>query len=199
MNSPHRGRLSRLVERFGSRITVGEILAIPDYFRALWGSHVQVSTATHESLGIATLEAMYARNYCLLPDLGAYPEVVGPANKKRSTIRGKSAWPIESWGRSTIRRGVSPWPIGLRSGPAATALTSSGARWRRSFSRCASARDPRRYAGPGKLEEGMGTVHYRSAFVPLPFASTRGHRSLRPRPVRSDHRRGRSRCPAVSA
>jgi glycosyltransferase involved in cell wall biosynthesis len=39
---------------------------------------VQVSTATHESLGIATLEAMYARNCCLLPDLGAYPEVVGP-------------------------------------------------------------------------------------------------------------------------
>ena len=81
VNSPHRGRLSRLAKRFGSRVTVGETLAIPDYFRALWGSHVQVSTATHESLGIATLEAMYARNYCLLPDLGAYPEVVGPVRE----------------------------------------------------------------------------------------------------------------------
>jgi glycosyltransferase involved in cell wall biosynthesis len=81
VNSPHRACLSRLAKRFGPRITVGETLAIPDYFRALWGSHVQVSTATHESLGIATLEAMYARNCCLLPDLGAYPEVVGPVRE----------------------------------------------------------------------------------------------------------------------
>jgi glycosyltransferase involved in cell wall biosynthesis len=89
-NSPHHGRLSRLAELFGSRLTVGETLAIPDYFRALWGSHVQVSTATHESLGIATLEAMYARNCCLVPDLGAYPEVVGPVREALYDPRAES-------------------------------------------------------------------------------------------------------------
>lgn len=81
VSSPHHSSLCRLVKRFGDRIRVSETLAIPEYFRALWGSHVQVSTAVHESLGIATLEAMYARNCCFLPDLGAYPEVVGPVRE----------------------------------------------------------------------------------------------------------------------
>lgn len=36
---------------------------------------MQVSTATHESLGIATLEAMYTRNCCILPCQCCYPEI----------------------------------------------------------------------------------------------------------------------------
>jgi glycosyltransferase involved in cell wall biosynthesis len=36
-----------------------------------------VSTATHESLGVSTLEAMYTANCCILPRLGSYPEICG--------------------------------------------------------------------------------------------------------------------------
>ena len=33
--------------------------------------------ATHEHLGIATLEAMYTHNCCLLPNRCSYPEITG--------------------------------------------------------------------------------------------------------------------------
>ena len=200
VNSPHRGRLSRLAERFGSRVTVGETLAIPDYFRALWGSHVQVSTATHESLGIATLEAMYARNYCLLPDLGAYPEVVGPVREalydpREERLADRIVGAIDD-PRGACRRGRSACGAGRPLPP----RRHRAARWRRSFSRCASARDPRPYTGSQDARTGMGTVHHRSGFVPPAHTPRQeGHRPLRPCPVPSDHRRGRSRCPAVSA
>jgi glycosyltransferase involved in cell wall biosynthesis len=43
----------------------------------LWRATIQVSTASHESLGMATLEAMYTENCCVLPRLGSYPALCG--------------------------------------------------------------------------------------------------------------------------
>ncbi|MGP3915193.1 glycosyltransferase [Nonomuraea sp. 10N515B] len=64
-----------LRKQFGERVMLGENMSLPSYFRALWMSDIQVSTASHESLGIATLEAMYTENCCLLPRTGSYPEI----------------------------------------------------------------------------------------------------------------------------
>jgi hypothetical protein len=64
-----------LRRRFRERVIAGNNMALGDYFRALWMSDIQVSTAFHESLGIATLEAMYTENCCLLPFRGSYPEI----------------------------------------------------------------------------------------------------------------------------
>jgi hypothetical protein len=69
--------LQRLRAKFGCRIQLGNTLQLPEYYTALWNSHIQISTADHESLGIATLEAMYAKNCCLLPAREAYPEIAG--------------------------------------------------------------------------------------------------------------------------
>ena len=55
----------------------GNNLPLPNYYRALWMAELQVSTATHESLGIATLEAMHTGTCCILPRLGSYPEITG--------------------------------------------------------------------------------------------------------------------------
>jgi glycosyltransferase involved in cell wall biosynthesis len=60
------------------RVRLGDDLPIDDYYAALWEAHIQVSTATHESLGVATLEAMATGNCCLLPRIGAYPEITDP-------------------------------------------------------------------------------------------------------------------------
>lgn len=68
-------RLSRL---YPGRVIVGNTLAFPEYYRLLWEADIQVSTATHESLGIATLEAMYTQNCCLLPVLDSYCEISRP-------------------------------------------------------------------------------------------------------------------------
>lgn len=73
--SPGMGGITALIRRFGDRVILGNDMPIADYYRALWMSDIQVSTATHESLGIATLEAMYTKNCCVLPRLGAYPEI----------------------------------------------------------------------------------------------------------------------------
>ncbi|MFF5114992.1 glycosyltransferase [Streptosporangium sp. NPDC000509] len=64
-----------LRKQFGERVLLGGDMPLPNYFRALWMSDIQVSTAAHESLGIATLEAMYTENCCLLPHRGSYPEI----------------------------------------------------------------------------------------------------------------------------
>ena len=48
-----------------------------NYYRALWMAELQVSTATHESLGVSTLEAMHTGTCCILPCLGSYPEITG--------------------------------------------------------------------------------------------------------------------------
>jgi glycosyltransferase involved in cell wall biosynthesis len=70
--------LARLARSYPGRVTTGEDLPIDAYYAALWQAQVQVSVATHESLGIATLEAMATRNCCLLPQIGAYPEITEP-------------------------------------------------------------------------------------------------------------------------
>jgi glycosyltransferase involved in cell wall biosynthesis len=54
---------------------LGAAYALPEYFRLLWKSDFQISTALHEGLGIATLEAMYTDNCCLHPDRCSYPEI----------------------------------------------------------------------------------------------------------------------------
>lgn len=68
-------RLAELSGRFPGRLTSGETYSLPEYFRILWKADIQVSTALHEGLGIATLEAMYACNCCLLPNRCSYPEI----------------------------------------------------------------------------------------------------------------------------
>lgn len=70
-------RIAHLSRSFPGRFILGGDLTIDNYFAALWRSRVQISTATHESLGVATLEAMATRTHCLLPRCGAYPEIVG--------------------------------------------------------------------------------------------------------------------------
>lgn len=73
--SPGGTAVADLVAEFGRRVRLGADMSIDEYYRALWMSDIQVSTATHESLGMATLEAMYTGNCCLLPRLGSYPEI----------------------------------------------------------------------------------------------------------------------------
>jgi len=67
--------LANLRTRFRDRVIVGNNMSLEDYYRALWMCDMQVSTASHESLGISTLEAMYTENCCLLPLRGSYPEI----------------------------------------------------------------------------------------------------------------------------
>ena len=50
---------------------------LPAYYQALWMADLQVSTATHETLGVSTLEAMYTGTCCILPRIGSYPEITG--------------------------------------------------------------------------------------------------------------------------
>jgi glycosyltransferase involved in cell wall biosynthesis len=74
---PPCGALDSLVLEFPDRVLQGNDLPIEAYYRWLWGCDIQVSTAIHESLGIATLEAMYTGNYCVAPRIGSYPEILG--------------------------------------------------------------------------------------------------------------------------
>ena len=71
------GRFRELQARFPDRLILGNTYSIDEYFRILWKADIQVSTATHEHLGIATLEAMYAHTCCLLPNRCSYPEITG--------------------------------------------------------------------------------------------------------------------------
>ncbi len=50
---------------------------VDPYYPTLWKSHIQVSTATHETFGVATVEAMYTGNCCILPNHCSYPEITG--------------------------------------------------------------------------------------------------------------------------
>ncbi|MBX6390938.1 MAG: hypothetical protein IRZ08_18440 [Frankia sp.] len=70
-------QLASLAAAFPGRVIRGDDLSTDRYYAELWASQIQVSTAIHESLGVATLEAMATGNHCLLPRVGAYPEVVG--------------------------------------------------------------------------------------------------------------------------
>lgn len=71
--------LAELCRQFPRRVVLGDTFSIDDYFRWLWRSHIQVSTATHESFGVSTVEAIYAGCCSLLPVHGSYPEVSGRA------------------------------------------------------------------------------------------------------------------------
>ncbi len=69
--------VAELAEVFPTKVVLGNNLSLPDYYAALWRAELQVSTATHESLGVSTLEAMYTNTCCVLPRVGAYPEITG--------------------------------------------------------------------------------------------------------------------------
>jgi glycosyltransferase involved in cell wall biosynthesis len=70
-------RFRELGSRFPGRLIFGQTYSLAEYFHILWKADIQISTALHEGLGIATLEAMYANNCCLLPNRCSYPEITG--------------------------------------------------------------------------------------------------------------------------
>jgi glycosyltransferase involved in cell wall biosynthesis len=74
-HGPVRAHALALGIQYPGRLHFGDDLSIDDYYQWLWMADIQVSTAYHESLGISTLEAMYARNCCILPRIGSYPEL----------------------------------------------------------------------------------------------------------------------------
>ena len=67
--------IAELAKRFPDRVVLGRDMPLDEYYEALWAADLQVSTATHESLGVSTLEAMYTGNCCVLPRVGSYPEI----------------------------------------------------------------------------------------------------------------------------
>ncbi len=67
--------ITELAARFPEQVVLGRDMPLDEYYEALWAADLQVSTATHESLGVSTLEAMYTGNCCVLPRLGSYPEI----------------------------------------------------------------------------------------------------------------------------
>jgi glycosyltransferase involved in cell wall biosynthesis len=69
--------VASLASDFGDRVVLGNNMPLPAYYSALWRAELQVSTATHESLGVSTLEAMYTGTCCILPRVGSYPEITG--------------------------------------------------------------------------------------------------------------------------
>ena len=68
-------RFREMRDRFPGRLVFGGTYSLPEYFRLLWKADLQISTALHEGLGIATLEAMCTYNCCLLPNRCSYPEI----------------------------------------------------------------------------------------------------------------------------
>jgi glycosyltransferase involved in cell wall biosynthesis len=74
---PGGAAVTALAADFPEQVVLGNDLPLRDYYRALWMAEFQVSTATHESLGVSTLEAMHTGTCCLLPRLGSYPEITG--------------------------------------------------------------------------------------------------------------------------
>jgi glycosyltransferase involved in cell wall biosynthesis len=74
---PGGAAIAELAHRFPERVVLGRDMPLDEYFEALWAADLQVSTATHESLGVSTLEAMYTGNCCVLPRLGSYPDICG--------------------------------------------------------------------------------------------------------------------------
>jgi glycosyltransferase involved in cell wall biosynthesis len=67
--------IGALAARFPEQVLLGRDMPLDEYYEALWAADLQVSTATHESLGVSTLEAMYTGNCCVLPRVGSYPEI----------------------------------------------------------------------------------------------------------------------------
>ena len=77
-------QLQHLRACYGDRVILGNTMPLADYYQTLWQSHIQVSTALHESFGVSTVEAMYTRNLCILPDRQSYPEITDNTNLYRS-------------------------------------------------------------------------------------------------------------------
>lgn len=77
---PGHAEMETLRRTHPDRVRLRGDLSKADYYRALWDADVQVSTASHESLGIATLEAMWTDTCCVVPRVGAYPEVCGASS-----------------------------------------------------------------------------------------------------------------------
>jgi len=69
--------VAALAADFPGQVLLGNDMSLPDYYQALWMAELQVSTATHESLGVSTLEAMHTGTCCILPRRGSYPEITG--------------------------------------------------------------------------------------------------------------------------
>lgn len=74
---PGAAAIADLARRYPGRVHLGNDLPMAEYYRALWRSQLQVSTASHESLGVATLEAMYTATCCVLPRVANYPALCG--------------------------------------------------------------------------------------------------------------------------
>jgi glycosyltransferase involved in cell wall biosynthesis len=68
-------QLCELVKHFPEHVVLGKDMDLDDYYGRLWEAEIQVSTASHESFGVSTLEAMYTNNACLLPRCGSYPDI----------------------------------------------------------------------------------------------------------------------------
>jgi glycosyltransferase involved in cell wall biosynthesis len=68
--------LAELAAAHPGRVCSHGGLDIPSYFTLLRSTTHQVSTASHETFGVATLEAMYAENCCIVPDHAVYPEIL---------------------------------------------------------------------------------------------------------------------------
>lgn len=75
--APGYRELQLLRTAYGARVVEGGTLSLPAYYQQLWLSDIQISCALHESFGVATLEAMYTGNCCLVPDRQSYPELTG--------------------------------------------------------------------------------------------------------------------------
>lgn len=67
--------LKRFKEDHPNNVSFVEKPAADPYYPILWQSHIQVSTATHETLGVATLESMHTDTCCILPNHCSYPEI----------------------------------------------------------------------------------------------------------------------------
>jgi glycosyltransferase involved in cell wall biosynthesis len=70
-----RDNVYELHDMWPDRVALGHDLQLDDYYAELAAASHQVSTAIHDSFGIATVEAMYARCCSILPPLPAYREI----------------------------------------------------------------------------------------------------------------------------
>jgi glycosyltransferase involved in cell wall biosynthesis len=69
--------LREVATRHPGRIVHHDTLTLTEYYKLLWSSDVQFSTAEHESFGVSTVEAMYTHNACFTPRQESYPEITG--------------------------------------------------------------------------------------------------------------------------
>jgi len=75
--SSESSELDSLVRGYPRRVEVHGGLSVRDYYEVLAGASHQMSTASHESFGVATFEAILAGCCAILPDRAAYREFFG--------------------------------------------------------------------------------------------------------------------------